>query len=71
MNIIPIEALPGYDKRLEENRTVEFDAFMNANDNETKRFHFNRFAALTESRNPSLVNALDFLLIRSALAGVG
>ena len=70
MSIIPIEALPGYDKELEQQREAEFDAFMKAKDNDTKRHHFNLFAALTELRNPLLVNALDYLLIRSASRGV-
>ena len=67
MNTIQKEALPGYDKELEQQRKAAFDAFMKAKDNDTKRRHFNLFAAITESRSPLLVDALDSLLLRSAL----
>jgi len=59
MNIIPIEALPGYDKELEQQREAAFDAFMKAEDNETKRELFFEFASVTSSRSAAFIAALD------------
>ncbi len=59
MNTIQNEALPGYDKKLEQQRKAAFEAFMKSENNETKRELFFGFASVTSLRSTAFIAALD------------